>query len=66
MQLRSVLTCPKYRNRKEEEMPLDSCVFFFQCERCRELLKPLKVDCCVFSSYGAFECPPKQNGQNCC
>jgi hypothetical protein len=41
-------------------MPLDSCVFFWECEGCKTMLKPLKGDCCVFCSYGSVVCcPPK-------
>lgn len=66
MQLKSVITCPQCDFRKEEEMPTDSCVFFYECESCRKLLKPVAGDCCVFCSFGTVKCPPKQAGQECC
>jgi len=66
MQLKSIITCPKCEFQKEEEMPVDSCVFFYECANCQSLLKPLAGDCCVFCSFGTEECPPKQSGHECC
>ncbi len=66
MQLISVITCPKCEFQKEEEMPTDACLFFYQCEKCATLLKPRKDDCCVFCSYGNVMCPPQQDGKDCC
>ncbi len=66
MQLISVITCPKCEFQKEEEMPTDACMFFYQCEKCTVLLKPKKNDCCVFCSYGNVKCPPQQVGKDCC
>lgn len=37
----STVTCPKCDFQKEEEMPTDSCVFFYECENCKTLLRPL-------------------------
>lgn len=62
----SIITCPECDFEKEEKMPTDSCVFFYECEKCRKLLKPKKGDCCVFCSYGSIECPPKLTGNDCC
>ncbi|MEO6333814.1 MAG: GDCCVxC domain-containing (seleno)protein [Pyrinomonadaceae bacterium] len=64
--LESVITCPKCGFQKSEVMPTDSCVFFYECTNCKELLKPRSGDCCVFCSYGSFECPPKSIGEDCC
>jgi len=66
--LKSVITCPKCGHQKEEMMPTDACQFFYQCDGCNELLKPLKNDCCVFCSYGSIPCPPIQDGgeKKCC
>ncbi len=52
--------------KKREELPTDSCMFFYECESCQSLLKPLAGDCCVFCSFGTVKCPPKQNGEECC
>ena len=64
MQLESVIKCPKCEFEKEEVMPTDSCMFFYECANCKTLLKPKQGDCCVFCSYGSVKCPPKQEG--CC
>jgi hypothetical protein len=40
-------------------MPVDSCLFFYECEGCGVRLKPKLGDCCVFCSFGSERCPPK-------
>lgn len=62
----SIIRCPKCGFEKKEEMPVDACVYYYQCERCSERLEPIKGDCCVFCSYGSVKCPPIQAGNNCC
>ena len=62
----SRLTCPKCGHVEKEEMPTDSCQFYYDCKGCGELLRPLAGDCCVFCSYGDFKCPPIQKGNSCC
>ncbi len=62
----SVLTCPKCGARSGQEMPVDACVYFFECEGCGTLLKPKPGDCCVFCSYGTVKCPPVQREDGCC
>lgn len=64
--LLSVIACPECGFHKQELMPEDSCVFFYECEKCKTVLKPLEGDCCVFCSYGTVKCPPQQNGNKCC
>lgn len=59
----SVLTCPKCGHRKTERMPTDACLFFYECEGCKTLLKPKAGDCCVFCSYGTVPCPPIQEAR---
>lgn len=66
VELRSTITCPVCGHQKEEEMPTDSCVFFYECTQCKTRLKPLAGDCCVFCSYGTRPCPPIQAGNHCC
>lgn len=63
--LRSAITCPVCGFSKEEEMALDSCQYFYECEHCKTLLKPKPGDCCVFCSYGSVKCPPMQK-DGCC
>ncbi len=47
-------------------MPIDACRFFYECEGCGVLLKPVEGDCCVFCSYGDTACPPVQEGRANC
>ena len=60
----AILTCPDCGHRAREHMPADACLFFHECAGCGVRLRPLPGDCCVFCSYGAVPCPPKQSG--CC
>jgi hypothetical protein len=62
----SEITCPKCGHQARETMPTNACQFFYECNGCGELLKPLPGDCCVFCSYGTVKCPPVQAGDNCC
>ncbi|WP_299517037.1 GDCCVxC domain-containing (seleno)protein [Mucilaginibacter sp.] len=64
--LNSVITCPDCGFQKEEEMPVDACLYFYECESCKTRLKPIAGDCCVFCSYGSVKCPPIQQGTSCC
>ncbi len=64
--LQSLLTCPNCGFQRTETMPSDACQFFYECENCRQLLRPKPGDCCVFCSYGSVKCPPIQLGKDCC
>ncbi len=64
--LQSTLTCPRCGFRKEETMPTEACLFFYECESCKTLLKPNAGDCCVFCSFGSVKCPPMQEQRPCC
>lgn len=64
--LESELTCPLCGHKEKEIMPTDYCQFFYECKGCKEVLKPLKGDCCVYCSYGTVKCPPIQEGSSCC
>lgn len=66
VQLQSTITCPECGHQQEETMPTDACQFFYECENCKNVLKPQKGDCCVYCSYGSVACPPIQLNQNCC
>lgn len=66
IELKSTLTCPNCGFKKTETMPTDACQFFYECEKCKKILKPLDGDCCVYCSYGSVKCPPIQEGGNCC
>jgi hypothetical protein len=43
-------------------MPLDACLFFYECEQCKTVLHPKPEHCCVFCSYGSVRCPSQQEG----
>lgn len=67
----SIITCPNCGYKKEETMPTDACSWFYECENCKTILKPLEGDCCVYCSYGSVPCPPIQESgkcgdKNCC
>ena len=47
-ELESMLTCPQCGHAKPEVMPTDACQFFYECERCKTVLRPKAGDCCVF------------------
>jgi len=64
--LESVITCPYCGIAKTELMPTDSCLFFYECSGCHQLLRPNIGHCCVFCSYGSVPCPPIQQQSNCC
>ena len=66
LELNSIITCPECGHSKNEIMPTNACQWFYECESCKALLKPLKGDCCVYCSYGTVKCPPIQEGENCC
>ncbi|MCX6296245.1 MAG: hypothetical protein NTX97_09290 [Bacteroidetes bacterium] len=65
VELNTILTCPICGNIENETMPTDACVYFYECNKCKTLLKPFKGDCCVYCSYGTTKCPPIQ-ADNCC
>ena len=66
IELNSTITCPECGHKKDEIMPTNACQWFYECESCKTLLKPLKGDCCVYCSYGTVKCPPIQEGLSCC
>lgn len=59
--LESLITCPNCGFERLEVMPLDACVFFYECTQCKVILRPQEGDCCVFCSYGTVPCPPIQD-----
>ncbi|MGE0588658.1 MAG: GDCCVxC domain-containing (seleno)protein [Cyclobacteriaceae bacterium] len=66
IQTKSVITCPNCGYSKEEEMPVDACQYYYECESCGEVIKPKHGDCCAFCSYGTVKCPPVQSSNSCC
>lgn len=47
-------------------MPTEACEYFYECQKCCEMLRPKAGDCCVYCSYGSVKCPPIQAGEACC
>lgn len=66
VELKSTITCPECSHQKEETMPTGACQYFYECDKCKTVLKPKQGDCCVFCSYGTVKCPPIQTNQSCC
>jgi len=64
--LESTITCPECDHSKKEVMPTNACQFFYECEQCSAILKPISGDCCVYCSYGDQPCPPIQQNVSCC
>ena len=58
--LQSTITCPACGAAKTETMPIDACLFFYECSGCGRVLRPRPGDCCVFCSFGSLPCPPMQ------
>ncbi|MGQ9926521.1 MAG: GDCCVxC domain-containing (seleno)protein [Chloroflexaceae bacterium] len=56
-QRQSTITCPACRHQQAEIMPIDACLFFYECTACKRMLRPRAGDCCVFCSYGTARCP---------
>jgi len=63
--LESTLTCPECGHVEKEKMPENACQFFYECKKCRKLLKPKPGNCCVFCSFGDMPCPPIQMNKSC-
>lgn len=55
-----------FQQKREETMPTDACQYFYECEKCKQVLKPKQGDCCVYCSYGSVACPPIQQDKKCC
>ncbi|WP_340074719.1 GDCCVxC domain-containing (seleno)protein [Leptobacterium sp. I13] len=66
MNTSTVITCPKCGYKKEEQMPINACQYFYECNDCKTILKPLQGDCCVYCSYSSEKCPFIQGKKNCC
>ena len=58
--LSSTITCPNCGFVKQEPMPENACVHFYECSNCHQILRPRFGECCVFCSYGSHLCPPRQ------
>jgi hypothetical protein len=63
--LRGMLTCPECCQRTIETMPLNACIWFYDCPGCGTTVRPKAGDC-AFCSYGSVPCPPMQQARDCC
>ena len=61
----ATLTCPKCGHKQKGEIPTTSCVPFYVCEGCGEMIKAQGDDCCVFCSYADKLCPLKKKSGDC-
>ncbi|MGG7034951.1 MAG: GDCCVxC domain-containing (seleno)protein [Flavobacterium sp.] len=66
VELRSTISCPHCDHKKDEIMPTNACQYFYECENCKQIIKPKQGDCCVYCSYGSVKCPPIQADEKCC
>jgi hypothetical protein len=65
--LESIITCPVCGFRRAETMPVDACVVYWECPRCKALVRPKPGDCCVYCSFATMPCPPiQQTGKGGC
>lgn len=58
--LEATITCPHCGFARQESMPAEACVHFYECAGCHAVLRPKPGECCVFCSWGSSRCPPKQ------
>jgi len=65
-ELNATITCPNCGHAKIEVMPLDHCVYFYECAGCHAILNAKPGHCCVFCSYADRPCPVIQPTRNCC
>jgi len=63
----STITCPNCGFKKEDNMPENTCVYFYRCPECNTQSKAKDGDCCVYCSYADYPCPNAQLiGSACC
>ncbi|MEX6634415.1 GDCCVxC domain-containing (seleno)protein [Hyphococcus lacteus] len=65
IEFKSTITCPECGHKSTNSMPADACQYFYDCEGCRAVLKPMAGDCCVYCSFGDVKCPSIQEGRSC-
>jgi hypothetical protein len=54
--MQSLITCRVCNHARKETMPEGSCQFFYECERCKTVLKLQEGDCCMCCQYGSVPC----------
>ena len=43
----ATITCPTCGHRQLEEMPVNACIYLYDCNGCGRLLRPKLGDCCM-------------------
>ena len=64
--LESKITCPECNYKQAETMPIESCLWFYDCKGCKKALNPINNDYCVYCSYYTVPYPPIQLESNFC
>jgi len=59
------LTCPKCGHKQKAPIPTASCVPFYLCDGCKQVVQAAGDDCCVFCSYADRPCPLKAKDGAC-
>jgi hypothetical protein len=56
-----ILTCPQCGHQQPMEIPQLSCIPFYRCEGCGNLVAA-RNSCCVFCDYADRPCPVGPHG----
>ena len=51
------IKCPECSHLQEIEIPANSCLSFYQCEKCKKLISAPQDVCCVICAYSDKKCP---------
>lgn len=59
------LNCPKCQGVTSVEIPTDSCLAFYKCESCGEMINTPKDSnkCCVVCEYSDKTCPVAEHNR---
>ncbi|OWS69441.1 GDCCVxC domain-containing (seleno)protein [Polynucleobacter campilacus] len=52
----STITCPHCQAAETLEVLRGSSMHLYRCRSCSNILKPKSGDCCIFCSFGDFDC----------
>lgn len=63
MELKSILKCPDCGYEATEFMPIDACVWSYNCKGCGHRLKAKPGDGCVFLLLRVGRLPTDANGE---
>jgi len=54
--MKGILTCPECKSQEEMKIPMNACIPFYICKKCKKEIKA-KDGCCIFCDYGNKPCP---------